>query len=130
MTERAQNADFRRKPQIFADSPLLLEVRAFGGRRKPQKTTDFRRKPKIFAENRRKPQIRLRHLRSVTFCSSLVPSEPLSDFPRVAFLHVKVTVDAAKYEIYTEKFVGEHFFQNVTCSFADLPPIRINFQKK
>ena len=43
----------RRQPQIFADSPLLLETRAFGGRRKPQKTTDFRRKPKIFAENRR-----------------------------------------------------------------------------
>ena len=41
MTESAQNADFRRKPQIFADSPLLLEIPAFGGRRKPQ----------IFAEN-------------------------------------------------------------------------------
>ena len=53
MTERAQNADFRRKPQIFADSPLLLESPAFGGRRKPQKTADFRSKPKIFAENRR-----------------------------------------------------------------------------
>ena len=50
MTERAQNADFRRKPQIFADSPLLLEIQAFGGRRKPQKTADFRRKPQIFAE--------------------------------------------------------------------------------
>ena len=70
MTERAQNADFRRKPQIFADSPLLLEIQAFGGRRKPQKTADFRRKPKIFAENRRKPQIGLRHLRSVTFSSA------------------------------------------------------------
>ena len=67
MTEDAQNADFRRKPQIFADSPLLLEIPAFGGRRKPQKTADFRRKPKIFAENRRKPQIGLRHLRCVTF---------------------------------------------------------------
>ena len=43
MTERAQNADFRRKPQIFAGSPLLLEIQAFGGRRKLQ----------IFAENRR-----------------------------------------------------------------------------
>ena len=53
MTERTQNADFRRKPQIFADSPFLLEIPAFGGRRKPQKTADFRRKPKIFAE---KPQ--------------------------------------------------------------------------
>ena len=45
VTEKAQNADFRRKPQIFADS-LLLEIPAFGGRRKPQKTADF-------AENRR-----------------------------------------------------------------------------
>ena len=43
MTQRAQNADFRRKPQIFADSPLLLEIQAFGGCRKPQ----------ILAENRR-----------------------------------------------------------------------------
>ena len=71
MTESARNADFRRKPQIFADSPLLLEIPAFGGRRKPQKTADFRRKPKIFAENRRKPQIGLRHLRCVTFSSAL-----------------------------------------------------------
>ena len=61
MTEKAQTADFRRKPQIFADSPLLLEIQAFGGRRKPQKTADFRRKP----------QIGLRHLRCVTFSSAL-----------------------------------------------------------
>ena len=33
--------------QIFANSPLLLEIPEFGGRRKPQKTADFRRKPKI-----------------------------------------------------------------------------------
>ena len=72
VTENAQNADFRRKPQIFADSPLLLGIPAFGGRRKPQKTADFRRKPKIFAENRRKPQIGLRHLRCVSFSSALV----------------------------------------------------------
>ena len=39
--ERAQNADFHSKPQIFSDSPLLLEIQAFGGRRKPQKTADF-----------------------------------------------------------------------------------------
>ena len=49
VTERAQNADFRRKPQIFAESPLLLEIPAFGGRpetaesrRFSQKTEDFR----------------------------------------------------------------------------------------
>ena len=81
MTESAQNADFRRKPQIFADSPLLLEIPAFGGRRKPQKTADSRRKPKILAEKRRKPQIGLRHLRSVTFSSALLDGDPpeLSD---------------------------------------------------
>ena len=54
MTERAQNADFfRRKPQIFADSPLLLEIPRLGWRRQEtaenrrfsQKTEDFRRKP-------------------------------------------------------------------------------------
>ena len=50
MTERAQNADFRRKPQIFADSPLLLENQAFSGRRKPQKTADFRRKLQVTAD--------------------------------------------------------------------------------
>ena len=50
MTERAQNADFRRKPQIFADSPLLLKIQAFGGRRKPQKTAAFRRKPRRFSQ--------------------------------------------------------------------------------
>ena len=70
MTEKVQNTDFRRKPQIFADSSLLLEIEAFGGRRKPHKIADFRRKPKIFAENRRKLQIGLRHLRSVTFSSA------------------------------------------------------------
>ena len=71
MTESTKNADFRRKLQIFADSPLLLEIPAFGGRRKAQKTADFRRKPQIFAENRRKPQIGFRHLRCVTFSSAL-----------------------------------------------------------
>ena len=62
MTEKAQKADFRRNPPIFTDSPLLLEIQAFGGRRKPQKTAD----------SRRKPQIGLRHLRCVTFSSALV----------------------------------------------------------
>ena len=61
MTESAQNADPRRKPQIFADSPLVLEIPTFGV---------FRRKPKTFAENRRKPQIGLCRLRPVTFSSA------------------------------------------------------------
>ena len=38
MTERTHNADFRRKPLIFADSPFLLEIQAFGGHKKLQKT--------------------------------------------------------------------------------------------
>ena len=75
--ERTQNADFRRKLQIFTDSPFPLEIQAFGGRRKPQKTTDSRRKPKNFSGNRRKPQIGLGHLRSVTFSSALQTLEKL-----------------------------------------------------
>ena len=82
MTERAQNADFRRKPQIFANSPLHLEIQAlnFGGCRKPQKTADFHRKPKIFAENCRKPQTGLCHLRCVTLSLALLepPENPIS----------------------------------------------------
>ena len=72
MTERAQNADFRRKRETFADSPLLLEIPAFGGRRKPQKTADFRRKPQILAENRRFSQKTAgnRRLGSVTLGAS------------------------------------------------------------
>ena len=72
VTERAQNADFRRKPQIFADSPLLLEIPAFGGRRKPQ----------IFAGNRRFSQKTAgnRRLGSVTLGASPLawPSMPFS----------------------------------------------------
>ena len=40
----------RRFSQQIADSPLLLEVQAFGGRRKPKKTEDFRRKPQETAD--------------------------------------------------------------------------------
>ena len=80
MTERAHNADICRKPQIFADSPLLLEIPAPGGRRKPRKTADCRRKPKIFAENCRKLQIGLRHLRCVTFSSALFSKIRLNRF--------------------------------------------------
>ena len=36
-----------------------------------QKTVDIRREPRIFAENRRKPQIGVRDLSSVTFSSAL-----------------------------------------------------------
>ena len=72
VTERTPKTQiFAENRQIFADSPLLLEIQALGGHRKPQKTEDFRRKPKIVAENRRKPQIGLRHLRCVTFSSAL-----------------------------------------------------------
>ena len=41
---------FAENPQIFADSPLHLEIHACGGRRKPQKTEDFRRKPQATAD--------------------------------------------------------------------------------
>ena len=47
VTERAQNADFRRKPQIFADSPFSWKFQHLEGaenRRFSQKTEDFRRK--------------------------------------------------------------------------------------
>ena len=73
MTERAQNADFR----------LVLEIPAFGVRRKPQKTADFRRKPQIFTENRSKPQIGFRHLRYVTFSLALIFAELKLNFFRV-----------------------------------------------
>ena len=64
--QRAQNADFRRKPQIFADSPLLLEIQAFGEHRK-------RRKPQIRAEKQRCSQKTAgnRRLGSVTLGLSL-----------------------------------------------------------
>ena len=69
VTERTQNADFRRKPQVFcADSPVLLEITAFGGRRNrrcSQNTEDF------FAENAGNRRFGLCHLRSVTFSSAL-----------------------------------------------------------
>ena len=99
MRESAKNADFRRKPPIFADSPLLLEISAFGGRRKPQKTEDFRRKPQIFAENRRFSQIGLRHLRSVTFSSAPVQSRKNNKgrglFKKLALKKTKAAMEAA-----------------------------------
>ena len=64
VTERAQNADFRRKPQIFADfHPFSWKLKHLEG-------AGNRRKPQIFAANRRKTQIGLRHLRCVTFSSA------------------------------------------------------------
>ena len=53
MTGSAQNADFRRKPLIFADAPLHLEIQAFRGRRKPQICADSRRKPQEAEDFRR-----------------------------------------------------------------------------
>ena len=83
MTEREPKTQiFTENPLIFADSPFLLEIQAFGGRRKPQKTADFRRKAQIFAENRRKPQIGLRHLRSVTFSSALCLNQRKKSTPK------------------------------------------------
>ena len=70
VTERAQNADFRRKPQVFADSLPLLEIQAFGGHRKPQ----------IFARNRRFSQkiAGNRRLGSVTSGAPPLPQERFS----------------------------------------------------
>ena len=45
------------KTQVYQKTPLLMELQACGGRRKPYKTADFRRKSNIFTENRTKPQI-------------------------------------------------------------------------
>ena len=59
MTERAQNADFRRKPQIFADSPLPLEIQASGGHRKPQILAENRRFSQKTAGNRRSGSVTL-----------------------------------------------------------------------
>ena len=66
VTDRPQNADFRRKPQIFAYSPLVL------GNSSIWRAQENHRKPKIFAEKRRKPQVGVRHLGSVTFSSALM----------------------------------------------------------
>ena len=74
VTETAQNVDFRRKLQIFADSPFSWKLRHLEG----AGNADLRRKPTIFTENPRKPQIGLRHLRCVTFSSAL--SEFRADF--------------------------------------------------
>ena len=62
-------AENRRFSQIHPFSWKFKHLEGAGNRRKPQ---IFARKPKIFAENRRKPQIGLRHLRSVTFSSALI----------------------------------------------------------
>ena len=57
VTESTENADFRTKPQIFADSTLLLEIPALEraqetaeNRRFSQKTEDFRRIPQETAD--------------------------------------------------------------------------------
>ena len=64
LLRRAQNADFCRKPQILALSPGNSSIWS------AQETAGFRRAPKIFKEKHKKPQIGLRHLRSVTFTSA------------------------------------------------------------
>ena len=70
VTDRAQKRRFSQKT-AFLRRYSQLEIQAFRGCRKPQKTADLRRKPKIFIENRRKPQIGVRHLRSVTLSAAL-----------------------------------------------------------
>ena len=62
-----KTADFLRKPQIFSDSPFLLEIPELGG-------AGNRRQPQIFAENRRLSQKTAgnRRLGSITFSSAPV----------------------------------------------------------
>ena len=78
MTQSTQNADFRRKPQIFADSPFLLEIPACGGRRKPQ----------IFAGNQRFSQKTAgnRRLGSVTLGPSPLALPSFGEYGRSAKL--------------------------------------------
>ena len=45
------SVNFGRKPQIFADSPLLLEIQAFGGRRKPHRKPQWRKAPMAFPDS-------------------------------------------------------------------------------
>ena len=65
MTETAEKRRFSQKTADFRRFTLLF------GNSSIWRAQDFRRKPQIFAENRRKPQIGLRHLRCVTFSSTL-----------------------------------------------------------
>ena len=76
VTDRAQSADFRRNPQIFADSPLLLTENSSMWR--AQET----------AEYRRKPLIGVCHLRSVTFNSARV-CEGKATHPKKAPTQIK-----------------------------------------
>ena len=103
MTERAQNADFRRKPQIFADSPLLLEIQAFGGRRTPQRTADFRRKPQETADWASSPY------RCVTFSSALVVFVLLKSWDAIPRMNFAFRKSLSEFrEILREKNAREH----------------------
>ena len=108
MKERAQNADFRRKPQIFGEnhpfSWKLNHLEGAGNHRKPQ---IFARKPKIFAENRRKPQIGLHHLGSVTFSSALFDAYHLSCL--FAWLHRNRAMSAIAIAIANFLGLGSQF---------------------
>ena len=68
---RGQTEPKRRFSQIFADSRLFPENKAFGKRRFSQKTADFRRKPQKTAGTRRKPQIGVCPLRFVPLSAAL-----------------------------------------------------------
>ena len=61
-----RTADFRRFTPSPGNSSIWRAQETAENRR-------FSQKPQIVAENRRKPQIGLRHLRSVTFSSALPP---------------------------------------------------------
>ena len=67
MTGESPKRRFSQKTADFRRFTLSLKFQHLEG----AGNADVCRKPKIFAANRRKPQIGLRHLRSVTFSSAL-----------------------------------------------------------
>ena len=71
MTERERESPKRRFSQRTADFRRFAPSPGNSSIWRAQETADLRGKPKTFAENRKKPQIGLRHLRCVTFSSAL-----------------------------------------------------------
>ena len=126
-------ASERRCAILVHSAPRVLEIQAFGGRRK-------RRRPKIFAENRRKPQIGLCHLRSVNFSSSLCnlpwlgrclsPSEIQSGC-RVSDLYQRKTKgQQLKGKIVSEIFTLFHTFSHFLALFHNFSPGTFPFKTK
>ena len=116
------SADFRRFSQIFADSRLFLENKAFGKRRFSQKTADFRRKPQKAAGTSRKPQIGVCPLRFVPLSAALDSFVfcDLGSVTRTEFMRHK----SSESEILAKCFadVGEKRGEHLAKLFADFRP--------